>query len=80
MKSFGYPLNADADEPIPLSEVSVVATVKAMREMATFLSSCADEMDSKRKPYGPDTHFHFQDFSKHKVDADLIVVPVPEQA
>lgn len=79
MQLFGYPSDVEADEPVRLSEVSVVVSVKAMRELASFLVSCADEMDAQKKPYGPDTHFHLRDFLKDEIDVDLIVVPVPEQ-
>ena len=79
MHIFGYPLSPEADEPMQLSEASLVISVVAMRELASFLSSCADEMDAGRKPFGPDTHFHFQDYSKDAIGADLIVVPAPEE-
>jgi hypothetical protein len=54
-------------------------SVKSMRELASFLTSCADEMNAQKKPYGPDTHFHLRDFLKYEIDADLIVVPVRER-
>lgn len=76
MQLFGYPTHTEAEEPVQLSEVSVVISVKRMRALASFLLSCADEMDEQKKPYGSDTHFHFRDFLKEEVDADLIVVPV----
>lgn len=78
MQIFGYPLSPEADQPIQLSEASLVISVKAMRELASFLASCADEMDAGRKPFGADTHFHLRDFAKDDFGADLIVVPVSE--
>jgi hypothetical protein len=78
MQLFGYPSDTETEEPMQLSEVSVVVSVKMMRELASFLVSCADEMDAQKKPYGPDTHFHLRDFLKEEMDADLIVVPVRE--
>jgi hypothetical protein len=63
---------------VPLSEVSLLVSVKAMRELAGFLLSCADEMDRRKRPYGSDTHFHLRDFLPDEVDADVIVVPVHE--
>jgi hypothetical protein len=61
-----------------LSEVSFLVSVKAMRELASFLLSCADEMDAQEKPYVLDTHFHLRDFLNKEIEADLIVVPVRE--
>ena len=76
MQLFGYLLNTVAEEPAQLSEVSLMVSVKAMCEFASFLISCADEMDEGKKPYELDTHFHFRDFLNEEIDADLIVVPV----
>ena len=76
MQLFGYLLDTEAEEPAQLSEVSLMVSVKAMRELASFLISCADEMDEGKKPYELDTHFHFRDFLNEEIDADLIVVPV----
>lgn len=79
MQFFGYPSDAEIEEPVRLSEVSIVASAKTMRELANFLTSCADEMDANKKSYEPDTHFHLRDFLKDEIDVDLIVVPVPEK-
>ena len=76
---FGYPSDSEAEEPVQLSEVSLVIGVTAMRQLADFLLACADEMDERKKPYGPDTHFHLRDFWKDEIDADVIVVPVHER-
>jgi len=52
MQLFGYPSDVETDEPVRLSEVSVVASVKGMRELASFLVSCADEMDAQKNLTG----------------------------
>jgi hypothetical protein len=76
---YGYLSDSEAEEPVQLSEVSLVVDVKSLRQLAGFLLSCADEMDEKKKPYGQDTHFHLRDFLKDEIDADVIVVPFYEK-
>jgi hypothetical protein len=78
MQIFGYPLNLEMEETVQLSEVSFMVSVKTMRALASFLMSCADEMEAQKKPYELATHFHLRDFLKEEIHADLIIVPVSE--
>ncbi len=61
MKLYGYPADGLEPEkvvPAELAEVTLCATPHELRRMATFLTSCATEMESMGRVYD---HVHLSD-------------------
>jgi hypothetical protein len=61
MRLYGYCEGEDEEAPVPLEEVTIVASPMILRRIATFLNYVADQMEKHGTACG---HEHFQDFDK----------------
>jgi len=81
MKAFGFQRTAECDrgdseatdQPLELTEVSLVADSAMLRRVASFLNRCADMMDQPGAAFG---HEHLKDALPdwRQEDSDLIIV------
>jgi hypothetical protein len=78
MQLFGYPLGVEAPRPLNLAEVTLLIDARTMRELAAFLTTCADQLQARPESSGE--HAHFSEFVRRAMDTDLIVVPVSTRA
>jgi hypothetical protein len=71
MRLYGYPKDADADEPVTLDEVTVTASPSTLRRLAEFFLYVADEMDRHGPAFG---HEHFGDYAREMRSAPAGIV------
>jgi hypothetical protein len=77
MRLFGYARDVDADEPLVLTEVSVVASAATLRRLAEFIHHAADELERTGTAFG---HEHFKDYAQEmRSGPDVVVVGAGER-
>jgi len=71
LELFGREINAsDEEQPIKLSEVSVMASPDGLRRLARFFEHYASELEARRLP----DHAHFTDFERANRDSPVEIV------
>jgi len=71
MQLFGHQQGTDAEEPMSLEEVTILASAATLRRLAQFLLHAAAEMDRHGRTFG---HEHFSDFAHEMRSEPAFVV------
>lgn len=74
MQLFGYIQGTDTEEPMPLQEVTVVATPRMLRRLADFLLHTAAQIERHGPAFG---HEHFGDFDREVPSQPAFIVARP---
>ena len=70
MKIYGYKIDTNAEAPMELSEATISAKPKVLREMAAFFEKCASEIEQHGDSW---EHEHFESSTTNSNAPSLVV-------
>jgi hypothetical protein len=75
IRLYGYPQDQDLDSSLTMREITIAADPQALRQLASFLSHAAEQMERHGSAFG---HEHYSDFVKdRRSGSPEIVVSAP---
>ena len=73
MKIYGYPKHSNLTEPYELGDVTIVANPEVLRQLATFITECADGIEASRANEWEHEHFKDANTTVPKTYPDIVV-------